>query len=104
MDDKELLKQADEFLDMAFLGDGKEQSLMYKMKVRLEELLADMEPEPVHVTRCPKFLEEYHYIDSLHVLTDIWTDSATDHVRLINGNVFCTWDEANAVRVQNATV
>jgi len=29
MDDEELLKQADEFLDMAFLGDGKEQSLMY---------------------------------------------------------------------------
>ena len=41
MDNKELLKKADEFLEMAFLGDGKEQSLVYEMKARLEELIEE---------------------------------------------------------------
>ena len=41
MDNKELLKQADEFLEMAFLGNGKEQSLVYEMKTRLEELIEE---------------------------------------------------------------
>ena len=46
MNDEELIKQAHEFLDIDFLLKGKEQSLMYAEKARLEELTADKEPKP----------------------------------------------------------
>lgn len=95
MDDKELLEKADEFLDMAFLGDGKEQSLMYRMKARLEELTADKEPEPKNIIWVPRVGETYFYIDDRGtVFSDVWVGTDYDHALLKNHNVYKTREQA----------
>ena len=94
MNDKELLKQADEFLDTAFLGDGyREQSLMYKMKSRLEELTADLEPPSIVWE--PREDEKYYYVNSdgtVHFT--YWKSFHFDCNALNHHNVYKTYEQA----------
>jgi hypothetical protein len=62
MNDKELLKQADEFLSIAGLQDYVSTKLVIKMKTRLEELTADKEPQSIVWE--PKLGEKYYFLHS----------------------------------------
>jgi hypothetical protein len=98
MNDKELLEKADEFLDMAFLGDGKEQCLMYKMKSRLEELTTDKkepEPQPTSIVWEPKKGDKYYFVgsDGTVQVTD-WRGDQLDKELLKHHNVYKTREQA----------
>ena len=91
MDDRELLKQADEFLEITrptSLALASEVSLVYKMKERLEELTADKEPQSIVWE--PKVSEEYHCVSTHRVVWLDYYDGHTDKLRLDYHNVYKT--------------
>jgi len=96
MSDKELLKQADEFLEITrptSLARVSGVSLVYKMKARLEELTADKEPKSIVWE--PKINEEYFYIDSRGMVSrDAWWGFDYDHALLKNHNIYKTLELA----------
>ena len=92
MQDEELLKQADEFLEITrptSLALASEVSLVYKMKARLEELTADKEPASIVCE--PERGDRYYF-----VLADggirwcDWSDGLTDKLRRDHHNIYKT--------------
>lgn len=92
MNDKELLKQADEFLEITrptSLALASEVSLVHKMKARLEELTAENEPESIAWK--PKKGEEYHYVaGNGQVCRSTWDNDLIDNNRLKHHNIYKT--------------
>ena len=96
MDDKELLKQADEFLNNARIEDVLAMKLVYIMRVRLEELLADMESEPYDAIYVPRQGDSYYYVESDRwVINSYWNGGHEDQCRLTACNVYRTAKEAH---------
>ena len=96
MDDKELLKQADEFLNNARIEDVLAMKLVYIMRVRPEELLADMESEPYDAIYVPRQGDVYYYVESGRwVITRYWDGDHEDQCRLTACNVYRTAREAH---------
>ena len=95
MDDEELLKQADEFLDNARIEDVLAMKLVYTMRVRLEELLADKKPEPYPAIYWPRQGDTYYFVESgKWVMTCYWNGGHDDQCRLTACNVYRTAREA----------
>ena len=92
MDDKELLKQADEFLEITrptSLARVSGVSLVYKMKARLEELTADKEPQSIVWE--PKEGEEYYAVNAAgSAYQGIWNGSNHNQALLRYHNIYKT--------------
>lgn len=96
MNDKELLQEAGEFLEITrptSLALASEISLVHKMKTRLEELTA--EKEPTSIVWEPKKGEKYHFVNSdgtVHFR--YWMSHSFDCNALDHHNIYKTYELA----------